>query len=219
MAPPVHGASWPPPRYPGAPAASYGWPDASPPHPAAYAHPGPGLGADPGGHGNPADVYAAIQGYGAPPPYWSPPPYWAAPAYGPPHPGAIPNNGMPWGTPWGDPDGARAAMMRGSVSSHTGGTGQGHGGPGMAALIEDIANGGNGLSSLSKMLNFEDSEFWKGALLGAAAVFVLTNESVQSALFKTGAKTKAAVKTGVERVRDRPRPASEHVEQASSDER
>jgi hypothetical protein len=80
--------------------------------------------------------------------------------------------------------------------------GYGAGGAGMAQLVDEIANGGNGLSSLTKMLDFDDSEFWKGALLGAAAVLLLTNESVQSALFKTGAKTKAAVKTGVDRVKE-----------------
>lgn len=78
----------------------------------------------------------------------------------------------------------------------------------MAELVDEIANGGNGLASLSKMLNLEDTEFWKGALVGAAAVLLLTNDSVQSALFKGGAKAKAAVKTGVGRVKDSMRPAA-----------
>jgi uncharacterized protein YidB (DUF937 family) len=90
-------------------------------------------------------------------------------------------------------------------------------GAGMAELVDEIANGGNGLSSLGKMLNFDDSECWKGALLGAAAVLLLTNDSVQGALFKTGAKTKAAVKTGVDRVKERVHQASEPSKQEAKD--
>lgn len=72
---------------------------------------------------------------------------------------------------------------------------------GMSDLMEEIANGGNGLSSLTKMLSLDDSEFWKGALVGAAAVLLLTNESVQGALFKAGARTSEAVKSGIDRVK------------------
>ncbi len=42
------------------------------------------------------------------------------------------------------------------------------------------------LSTLSRWLDFNDVDFWQGALLGAAAVFVLTNESVQQTLFGRG---------------------------------
>ncbi|WP_200381663.1 hypothetical protein [Thiococcus pfennigii] len=84
------------------------------------------------------------------------------------------------------------------------GYGAGGGAPGrggVSDLMEEIANGGNGLSSLTKMLSLDDSEFWKGALVGAAAVLLLTNESVQGALFKAGARTSDAVKTGIDRVK------------------
>lgn len=54
---------------------------------------------------------------------------------------------------------------------------------GVSDLIEEIASGGNGLNSLSRLLNFDDTEFWKGALVGAAALLLLSNESVQNALF------------------------------------
>ena len=74
-------------------------------------------------------------------------------------------------------------------------------GAGMFDLMEEIASGGSGLSSLSKMLNFDDSDFWKGALVGAAVVLVLTNESAQGALFKTGARAKEAVKGGLDKVK------------------
>jgi hypothetical protein len=34
---------------------------------------------------------------------------------------------------------------------------------GMSQFIEEISNGGSGLSSLGKTLNLDDSGFWKGA--------------------------------------------------------
>ena len=79
----------------------------------------------------------------------------------------------------------------GQSQGHTGGQGAGaRHGAGMNDLVAEIASGGNGLSSLTKMLDFSDTDFWKGALVGAAAVLLLTNESLQQALFNTGAKAK-----------------------------
>jgi hypothetical protein len=82
----------------------------------------------------------------------------------------------------------------------------------MSQFVNELANGGNGLSSLGKMLNLDDSEFWKGALIGAAAVLLLTNESVQNVLFKTGAKAKEAVTSGVEKVKKTARDATDGLE-------
>ena len=86
---------------------------------------------------------------------------------------------------------------------------------GMSQFVEEIANGGNGLSSLGKIVNLDDSEFWKGALVGAAAVILLTNESVQKTLFKTGAKAKDAVKSGVEKVKEKAREATSKPDEES----
>jgi hypothetical protein len=72
----------------------------------------------------------------------------------------------------------------------------------MSQLMQEIAGGGSGLSSLTQMLNLDDKELWKGALIGAAAVLLLTNESVQNALFKTGVRARDAVKSGVEKVKE-----------------
>lgn len=73
---------------------------------------------------------------------------------------------------------------------------------GMTDLMQEIANGGNGLSSLSKLLDFDDKDFWKGALVGAAVVLLLTNESVQSALFRGAVKGREAIKDGVDAVKE-----------------
>jgi hypothetical protein len=161
------------------------------PHPAAY---GLAPGVDPY-----RAYYAQAQAAYAPPPYPYPGPY-AGPYMGP-YVGMAPPN-----APW---QGYGPGLEQQSGAGRMAGGGHRAGGPGMAELVDEIANGGNGLSSLSKMLNVDDSEFWKGALLGAAAVLLLTNESVQGVLFKTGAKTKAAVKTGVDRVKERVQQASD----------
>jgi len=132
-----------------------------------------GMPGGPADHQAQAAAYAAQAGmFQGPHGAPMPPPHWAY--------GGMPAGGMPHGYGQGPAPGQ---------------------GPGMAGLVQEIANGGNGLSSLGKMLNFDDSEFWKGALVGAAAMLLLTNESVQSALFKTGVRAKDAVERGVDKVK------------------
>jgi hypothetical protein len=69
-------------------------------------------------------------------------------------------------------------------------------GPSMDQVMEELSNGA-GLGGLGKLLDFDDTEFWKGALVGAAAVLLLTNESVQQSLFQSGIKAKDAVEKGL----------------------
>lgn len=88
-------------------------------------------------------------------------------------------------------------------------------GAGMSQLMQEIAGGGNGLSSLTQMLNLDDKELWKGTLIGAAAVLLLTNASVQNALFKTGVGARDAVKSGVDRVKASAASASTQVATAA----
>jgi hypothetical protein len=95
--------------------------------------------------------------------------------------------------------------------------GQGHG-PGMAEVMQELANGGNGLASLSRLLNFEDTEFWKGALVGAAVVLLFTNESVQNALFKTGVKAKDEVEKGMDGIKAKAEGARAGSEQPEDSE-
>jgi hypothetical protein len=71
----------------------------------------------------------------------------------------------------------------------------------MSEVMDEIANGGTGLASLGKLLDLDDTEFWKGALVGAAAVLLLTNETVQKTLLKSGVKAKDGVQHGVERAK------------------
>ena len=44
---------------------------------------------------------------------------------------------------------------------------------------------------------FDDGEFWKGAMVGAAVVLLLTNEGLRDALIGGAAKTAEAVKSGM----------------------
>lgn len=134
--------------------------------PAHYTHPAPGPGVGAPGEGyHAAPHYAAAMHYGQ---YAGYPP--------PPPPGAYP------------PDAYQGMMHQGHAYGAAQGAGHAQGAR-MSDLMEEVANGGNGLSTLSKMLNFDDPDFWKGALVGAAAVLLLTSESVQNALFKTGGST------------------------------
>lgn len=147
-------------------------------------YPGPAMGA-------PAysSAYAPHQAAGYPPPGYQ--------AYSA---GAMPHQGAP--THQGSPMGAHAAGMAGA--------GQGPGPQaGMQQLFEELAEGGNGLNTLTRMLSLDDTELWKGALVGAAAVLLLTNDQVQDALFKSGAKAKGAVKSGADTLKERMSTASE----------
>ncbi len=162
---------------------------------------GPAMGYPPGG------PWYAMPGY-AMPGMAMDPRAMAHAAHGGMPPGyyGAPPQGMAHGMAHGMPGHANPGM--GTPPGAGPGPGAGRG-PGMTEVMNEIANGGNGLSSLSKMLDLDDSEFWKGALVGAAAVLLLTNESVQNALFKTGVKAKDAVEEGVSKVKAKAAAAPE----------
>jgi len=104
------------------------------------------------------------------------------------------------------PAGMGAGVAAGMGAAQAAGQHQGRG-PGMSQLMEELAGGGSGLSSLTQMLNLDDKELWKGALIGAAVVLLLTNESVQNTLFKTGVRARDALKSGVDKAKARAQQA------------
>jgi hypothetical protein len=55
----------------------------------------------------------------------------------------------------------------------------------------------NGLGGLKQFLNFSDGEFWKGALVGAAVVLLMTNEDLRDSLMTGAAKAAGAMKAGL----------------------
>ena len=52
-------------------------------------------------------------------------------------------------------------------------------------------------------LDIKDSQFWKGALLGAAVILLVTNESVQKGVVKTVSKLTAAAQSGIEELKEK----------------
>jgi hypothetical protein len=125
-------------------------------------------------------------------------PYWPGYGYGTPGYGAPQMPGYP----------PAIGQMHGQGQQHAGQ------GQGMAQVMQEIASGGSGLSSLTKMLDFDDKDFWKGALVGAAAVLLLTNENVQRALFRGAVKGRDAVEEGVEKVKEGVEKVKEKVHSA-----
>lgn len=168
-----------------------------PPWPYATNAPPPGYPGWPGEHHN----VSSGQGYpnenpnyrgydhNYPPYAATPPPYAQGPS---PYAQTPPPYYAPY--PPGYPPGNQGSQ----VPPHGGGASR----PDINQLINGIANGdSNSLSSLGQIMNFDDKEFWKGALIGAAAVLLLTNDSVQRSLFRAGSKATQAVKSGMEKVK------------------
>ena len=52
-------------------------------------------------------------------------------------------------------------------------------------------------------LDVQDSQFWKGALLGAAVTLLVTNESVQKGVVKTLSKLTLAAQSGIEEMKEK----------------
>lgn len=138
----------------------------------------------PAGGPGPGPGYQAAPPYPYPYPYpphgYYPPPPQAAPYWS----GAMPPPGHGYG--YAEPSPGPSGNAGQPGMGHAG-AGHGHGAR-VSDLVNEVASGGSGLSSLTRMLDLDDIDFWKGALVGAAAVLLLTNGSVQSALFGAGAK-------------------------------
>ncbi|NGP54465.1 hypothetical protein [Thioalkalivibrio sp. XN8] len=67
---------------------------------------------------------------------------------------------------------------------------------GFSAAMNEFADQ-SGLGALKGFMNFNDSEFWKGALVGAAVVLLMTNDELRGALLGGAAKTANAMKDGL----------------------
>jgi len=60
------------------------------------------------------------------------------------------------------------------------------------------------------------NDFIKGALIGAAATYLLTNESAQKAIFKTVAKGTEMFQAGIEEMKERMEDAKAELEAKKS---
>jgi hypothetical protein len=130
----------------------------------------PPAGAYPGG--TPSYSWEVPQGYGVVPPYHHYYGYYGAP--GPPWSGVPTGHGSP--PPTTPPAGVGTQA-------------------GFGAALGDMADK-SGLGMFKDLFNWEDSEFWKGALVGAAVVLLMTNENLRNSLIGGAAKTAEAVKSG-----------------------
>lgn len=71
--------------------------------------------------------------------------------------------------------------------------------------------------SQSPWLNFSNDRFIKGALIGAAAAYLLTNESVQRTLIKSAVRTWSLVQSSVEEVKERFQDAEAEIQAETTD--
>lgn len=150
------------------------------PPPGADAMPGYGYGSQGawphhpamGWPGGPAGPWYPPPGYGM-----GPPPYGYGP-YGPAGYGGAPFGHAATGSaPGATPPGAESA--------------------GFGAALGNLADQA-GLGMFKDFFSFDDGEFWKGAMVGAAVVLLLTNENLREALIGGAAKTAEAVRSGMD---------------------
>ncbi len=71
----------------------------------------------------------------------------------------------------------------------------------------------NAQANSSFLSSFNTNDFLKGALIGAAAGYLLTNEKAQKAIMKTFAKGTSMLQMGVEELKERFEDAKAEMEQ------
>lgn len=142
--------------------------------------PGPMPGAGHGFHGTwpyPYPYHPHGPGWAGAPPW----PWYGPPGFAPGHHPAYGYHGYP-------PFAGTANPAQGA--------GPGPEAPESGATLGHLADQ-VGLGMFKDFFNFDDGDFWKGAVVGAALVLLLTNENLRDALAGGAAKTAAAVKSGL----------------------
>jgi hypothetical protein len=152
-----------------------------------YGASGPPWSGVPTGNGGPPPTESPAGNHpgGTPPyPWGAPPEHGGIPPYHPYY-GYYGASGPPWsGAPTGNSGLPPTAPPAGTGTQ-----------AGFGAALGDMADK-SGLGMFKELFNWEDSEFWKGALVGAAVVLLMTNENLRNALIGGAAKTAEAVKSG-----------------------
>lgn len=98
---------------------------------------------------------------------------------------------MPYGPAYGQPFYGAAATPPPQMQPQQGFATQNNE---MQSAVEQLADQ-NGLGMLKSFLNFSDGDFWKGALVGAAAVMLLTNEDLRNSLLNGAEQAAESVKS------------------------
>lgn len=134
-----------------------------------------------GGYGDPTGGFGQEQAFqqqygmgGVPPHFGHPPPPPPYGYYPPPPPGYYPYGHYP------PPNTAESSATQ----------------QGMQQALNQMADE-NGLGFLKGLVDFNDGDFWKGALVGAAAVLLITNEDLRDSLMENVAKAAESLKEGL----------------------
>lgn len=134
---------------------------------------------------------------------------WGMPGYAPYNPYygyAMPGHTPPPYPPTGVPPEPMAAAAQQAVDSAA-----------FSAAMGDIAEK-SGLGMFKDFLNFNDGEFWKGALVGAAVVLLVTNDELRGSLFGGAAKAMDAMKSGVAGMAGANADEEEELDQSENNE-
>jgi len=79
-------------------------------------------------------------------------------------------------------------------------------------ITSNIADSVSNINTDNILSSINTNDFIKGALIGAVATYLLTNESAQKAIFKTVAKGTEMFQAGVEEMKERMEDAKAELE-------
>ncbi len=75
-------------------------------------------------------------------------------------------------------------------------------------IVDSVSN----INTDNVLSSINTNDFIKGALIGAVATYLLTNESAQKAIFKTVAKGAEVFQSGIEEMKERMEDAKAELE-------
>ncbi len=79
-------------------------------------------------------------------------------------------------------------------------------------ITSNIAESVSNINTDNVLSGINTNDFIKGALIGAVATYLLTNESAQKAIFKTVAKGAEVFQSGIEEMKERMEDAKAELE-------
>jgi len=79
-------------------------------------------------------------------------------------------------------------------------------------ITSSVANTVPSINTDNILGSINTNDFIKGALIGAVATYILTNESAQKAIFKTVAKGSEMFQAGIEEIKERMEDAKAEIE-------
>lgn len=158
---------------------------------------------------NPMPPYWTPYGYVYPQPSQQAPEQPQMPPMGWPQPPVWPGQMMPGYVPMGYPMPPQPMMPQQPVMPPQGHQHCHQPAPGFdwsqhaQGMVEEMMGEQAGmLKNIVSMIGIDDKEFWKGAMIGAAATLLLSNDSVRGMLMQTLSGTGEMLKTGGSKVKE-----------------